>query len=79
MPLKLRVIPLVGEEIIIEVEPTDTVLDIKQKLETEMENYPASQQRLIFQGKFLTNERTVESYKMQNGYYLKLVKALRSG
>lgn len=79
MSLKLRVKPIVGEEKLIEVEPTDTILIIKQKLESELENYPAAQQRLIFQGKFLTNDRTVESYRMQNGCYLNLVKALRSG
>lgn len=78
MSLKLRVKPIIGDEKIIEVEPTDTILNVKQKLETELENYPAAQQRLIFQGKFLTNERTVESYRMQNGCYINLVKALRS-
>lgn len=78
MSLKLRVKPIIGDERVIEVEPTDTILNVKEKLETELENYPAAQQRLIFQGKFLTNERTVESYRMQNGCYVNLVKALRS-
>lgn len=78
MSLKLRVKPIAGDEKVIEVEPTDTILSVKQKLETELDNYPASQQRLIFQGKFLTNERTIESYRMQNGCYLNLVKTLRS-
>lgn len=78
MSLKIRVKPIAGDEKIIEVEPTDTILNVKQKLESELDNYPAAQQRLIFQGKFLTNDRTVESYRMQSGCYINLVKALRS-
>lgn len=56
MTVKLGVKPIVGDQKLIEVEPTDT----------ELENYPAAQQMLIFQGKRSTNNRTVESYRIQN-------------
>lgn len=77
--MKLRVKPVVGEEIVIEVDGTETILNVKQKLETQFQEYPVSQQRLLFQGKFLSNDRTVESCRLQNGCFLKLLKSLRSG
>ncbi|KAJ1902060.1 UV excision repair protein rad23 [Kickxella alabastrina] len=47
----------------IDVEPSDTIELVKLKVE-ESQGYPASTQKLIFSGKILTNEQTVEEIKI---------------
>lgn len=74
----LKVLTLSGEEHEIEVQPSETVVQIKEKLE-ERDGIPVVQQRLIFQGKQLNDEKTIKSYKMQAGTVLHLVVALRGG
>lgn len=74
----LKILTLTGEEQEIDIEPTDKILQIKEKLE-EKEGIPVVQQRLIFQGKKLQDEKTVGSYKLQAGTILHLVVALRGG
>lgn len=74
----LKVLTLTGEEQEIDIEPTDKILQIKEKLE-EREGIPVVQQRLIFQGKKLQDDKTVDSYKLQAGTILHLVVALRGG
>ncbi|CAH0551668.1 unnamed protein product [Brassicogethes aeneus] len=74
----IKVVTLMGDEDLIDVEPTDKILTIKEKLE-EHEGIPPEQQRLIFQGKQLKDEKTVSSYKLKGGTVLHLVIALRGG
>lgn len=78
MLMKLRIKTLIGEELTVNVESTDTILSIKQKLEELLEEYPSDQQRLSYQGKYLKNEKSIESYKLKDGNMLHLIKALRS-
>ncbi|KAH1007830.1 hypothetical protein HUJ04_005022 [Dendroctonus ponderosae] len=51
---------------------------LKEKLE-EKEGIPPQQQRLVFQGKQLKDDKTVNSYKLKAGTVLHLVVALRGG
>lgn len=74
----LKVLTLAGEEREIEVEPSDKVVQLKEKLE-ERDGIPVAQQRLIFQGKQLNDEKTIASYKLQNGTMVHMVVALRGG
>lgn len=74
----LKILTLAGEEREIEVEPSDKIVQVKEKLE-ERDGIPVAQQRLIFQGKQLNDEKTVASYKLQSGTMVHMVVALRGG
>ncbi|PNF29753.1 NEDD8 [Cryptotermes secundus] len=65
-------------EIEIDIEPTDKVERIKERVE-EKEGIPPQQQRLIFSGKQMNDEKTAQDYKVQGGSVLHLVLALRGG
>uniref|UniRef100_A0A3P8WZT9 Ubiquitin-like protein NEDD8 n=1 Tax=Cynoglossus semilaevis TaxID=244447 RepID=A0A3P8WZT9_CYNSE len=63
------------KEIEIDIEPTDKVERIKERVE-EKEGIPPQQQRLIYSGK-QNDEKTAADYKIQGGSVLHLVLALR--
>ncbi|RXN21542.1 NEDD8-like protein [Labeo rohita] len=69
---------LTGKEIEIDIEPTDKVERIKERVE-EKEGIPPQQQRLIYSGKQMNDEKTAADYKIQGGSVLHLVLALRGG
>ncbi|XP_076260023.1 ubiquitin-like protein NEDD8 [Rhynchophorus ferrugineus] len=74
----IKVVTLTGDERMIDVEPSDKILALKEKLE-EKEGIPPQQQRLVFQGKQLKDDKTISSYKLKAGTVLHLVVALRGG
>jgi len=74
----IKVKNLTGNIIDIEVTPADTIEQVKKKVE-EKAGIPPVQQRLIFSGKAMADERTVESYNIQPKAVLHLVLALRGG
>lgn len=74
----IKVKTLTGKELEIDIEPTDNVLRIKERVE-EKEGIPPLQQRLIFAGKQMNDEKTALDYKVQGGSVLHLVLALRGG
>ncbi|KAM7495727.1 hypothetical protein LguiB_030336 [Lonicera macranthoides] len=55
----IKVKTLTGKEIEIDIEPTDTVDRIKENVE-EKEGIPLVQQRLIYAGKQLGDDKTIE-------------------
>lgn len=57
----------------ITVEPSSTVLDMKQSISDSL-NVPASQQRLIYKGRVLKDDLTVEFYQIQDGHTVHMVK-----
>ncbi|VDK63468.1 unnamed protein product, partial [Onchocerca ochengi] len=69
---------LTGKEIELDIEPNDKVERIKEKVE-EKEGIPPPQQRLIFAGKQMNDEKTAQDYKVAGGSVLHLVLALRGG
>lgn len=71
----IKVKTLTGKEIEIDIEPSDKVERIKERVE-EKEGIPPPQQRLIFSGKQMNDDKTAQDYKIQGGSVLHLVLAL---
>ncbi|CDH59728.1 nedd8 [Lichtheimia corymbifera JMRC:FSU:9682] len=74
----IKVKTLTGKEIDIDIEPTDKISRIKERVE-EKEGIPPQQQRLIFSGKQMADEMTANEYSIVGGSVLHLVLALRGG
>ncbi|KQJ89932.1 hypothetical protein BRADI_4g28550v3 [Brachypodium distachyon] len=74
----IKIKTLTGKEIAIDIEPTDTIDRIKERIE-EKEGIPPVQQRLIFGGKQIADDKTAMDYNIKAGDVLHLVLALRGG
>ncbi|KAI9864507.1 MAG: hypothetical protein M1813_002996 [Trichoglossum hirsutum] len=62
--MKLTFKDLKQQKFVIEAEPSETILSIKEKIAKD-QGWDASQQKLIYSGKILQDQNTVESYNIE--------------
>ena len=67
-----------GRSIVLKVQPSYTIYDVKTHIEEEV-GIPTEEQHLIFTGQELENGRNLSDYSVHNESILRVVRHLRGG
>lgn len=78
MSFQLFVKSISGQTRTVEVQGTDTIRSIKQKI-SEKEGISAEQQRLIFAGKNLEDDKQIQDYNLGKDSTIHLVLRVQGG
>ena len=76
--MKIIVKFLTGKKFQVDVENSDTIENLKNKIQ-EKEGIPPDQQRIIYDEKLLEDNKTMDDYKINDGCILWMVIRLRGG
>lgn len=76
--MKIFIVTFSGRSITMEVDPQDKVASIKAKLQ-DREGVQPEEQRLLFQGKQLEDEYTLDDYQIEKNSTVHLVIRVRGG
>lgn len=76
--MQIFVKTLSGKTLSMKVQGTDTIQKLKEMI-NDREGVPVDQQRLIFQGKQLDDNKTLTDYGVQSENTIHLVLRLRGG
>ena len=76
MKMRIFIKRLTGKITPIIVEPTDRIEDVKAKIQDKVD-IPLGQQKLIYAGRLLENEKTLQDYSIQKHSVLHLVLRVR--
>lgn len=76
--MRIFITMLSGRSITMEVDPQDTIANIKAKVQ-DREGVRPDHQRLLYQGKQLEDEYTLDDYQIVKNSTLHLVLRLRGG
>ena len=76
--MQIFVKTLTGKHITLEVEPTDRIEDVKDKIQ-DKEGISASMQKLVFAGMALEDGNTLQDYSIQKDSTLHLFKKVEAG
>ena len=70
--MQISIVPLQGAPFTLDVKPLDTILTVKQKIQDAL-NMPVAEQRIIFAGKNLDDDRTLSDYNIMRESTLHLI------
>ena len=77
--IKISIKQSSGDTFEVEVAPEASVLELKTECASKMESMKAEEMRLIYKGKILKDEQTLDSYKITDGMVVHLVKGKSAG
>lgn len=68
--MKIVLKPLKGEQFEVEADPDKTVEELKKLVAEARSEFPADQQKLIYQGKILADQSKIEEYSIKDGGFV---------